>query len=1247
MPQDASPWNRRELKRERFESVARWRGSPSYHGELRLFPRAVAEPRRHSGHGKQGGWHSISRTIPMLGDGKQFRVYRDNRGFSAPRESRGGQSLEPSRGSFQMMLKQCGDGNILRDEHGKRNDANHLSPCQKVDEKRLVDSVEWKLRRWKHKGSSPSRDSSLHDSSNAKAAHSWVEWNNESQSNTIIFAHSTLEKDGDYMFLTNQSEEQTSNKKPRLGWGEGLAKYEKKKVEFPFGSSLEGGGIESNLSIHLDAADRTSGDWPVSDSTSPAISLSALDSSFTMKDQAEKSGQDNLSNLQLPVSGSQTGHQEFSVDKEKLDMSSAVWGDLSLVQLPDDISLDSASALSISMDELLHRKDDILKALLKTESEIDLLENGLRCFPSDHGHVCANSISSCFNLKDYAIPSSGQDDIASVISQPASLPIASSVDTDLGKMCYLNRTIPDFHCRGTVNMLAKDNQLVNEGAHPGTTTEMVKAVSGSSREDIVQPFEYVNLHGDAESKLCELTLPIKEHANSESSNVFSNLFMKDHDKSNVAKVGFLYPLPDNSRIREKFCRRKRLSIFKERVLALKFKAFHHLWQNDRHLLSVRIDQLKAKKLDRCQKPLSIFAHVSSSGTMRMVPNKEIIHYTDKMLTDSCWRICREALKMPALFLDERETIASRFISYNGLVEDPCAVEKERAVINPWTLEERETFLEMMGKYGKDFKRIASFLDHKTTADCIQFYYKNHKSNIFQGLKKNPHTGMHPKLPSAYTYMKTFGKRRNHAFNAVSHDILGEPSLVASGDQANDAGYEVDLGSCYGRFSLHPRCTSGPSWVNTFDDEREAIAADVLTKIGSSVVQVKSCREDFSDWTDVEKSKFIQAVSLYGKDFAMISQFLKTRSGGQCRAFFNKARKCLGLDLILPAPAWNTLKGDASAGGDDMDGPHSTKNGPFICQDLSIDDEDHNSLVSVKMEATDVIDCGSSTNLKEGACRSGSTRRAVSKEKFLRTPLKSCALRHVNNQTSDQSPRAVKRWSALLAADSSSCSKFSLSSEFKDLSPVEIDQMEKPPLTIITDSPSFHCVVTKTQNRNHRPGIWKQPSDDSDGNMPNLQELESAGCVGGFKLFGKRILTRMPLQKYPDSCLHGKDKRMGAKVPLNLIGRSVEGRHSSVQEFSMDDHKGLKNIPIRSYGFWDGTKVQTIPCLPDAASLLSRYPATLSKHPLQEVAKSSECNLHKSSSHSAILAWDTAPKHHHSELNVGPGPKQQGGVEWSV
>ena len=76
-----------------------------------------------------------------------------------------------------------------------------------------------------------------------------------------------------------------------------------------------------------------------------------------------------------------------------------------------------------------------------------------------------------------------------------------------------------------------------------------------------------------------------------------------------------------------------------------------------------------------------------------------------------------------------------FETKNALVEDPITAEKERKVMNPWSAEERKTFLEKYALLGKDFRKIASFLKYKSVADCIEFYYRNQKVEEFQKIHR--------------------------------------------------------------------------------------------------------------------------------------------------------------------------------------------------------------------------------------------------------------------------------------------------------------------------------------------------------------------------------------------------------------------------------------------------------------------------------------------------------------------------------
>lgn len=59
-----------------------------------------------------------------------------------------------------------------------------------------------------------------------------------------------------------------------------------------------------------------------------------------------------------------------------------------------------------------------------------------------------------------------------------------------------------------------------------------------------------------------------------------------------------------------------------------------------------------------------------------------------------------------------------------LIEDPVAMYINACAVNPWSRAETVLFLEKFVLFQKDFRRIATFLEHKSTADVIRFYYQN-------------------------------------------------------------------------------------------------------------------------------------------------------------------------------------------------------------------------------------------------------------------------------------------------------------------------------------------------------------------------------------------------------------------------------------------------------------------------------------------------------------------------------------------
>ncbi|EFX82623.1 hypothetical protein DAPPUDRAFT_9290, partial [Daphnia pulex] len=64
---------------------------------------------------------------------------------------------------------------------------------------------------------------------------------------------------------------------------------------------------------------------------------------------------------------------------------------------------------------------------------------------------------------------------------------------------------------------------------------------------------------------------------------------------------------------------------------------------------------------------------------------------------------------------------------NGLVEDPMAEYRERPLLNVWTEQEKEIFKEKYLLHPKNFGSTASYLERKSVADCVQFYYLSKKT----------------------------------------------------------------------------------------------------------------------------------------------------------------------------------------------------------------------------------------------------------------------------------------------------------------------------------------------------------------------------------------------------------------------------------------------------------------------------------------------------------------------------------------
>ncbi|KAF9676706.1 hypothetical protein SADUNF_Sadunf08G0030900 [Salix dunnii] len=1049
----------KERKHERSEttsssfgggSTPRWKelsySSSNHYGSSRDFNRwGPHDFRRPPGHGKQGSWHMLAdepghmyapyrSSDKMLedencrsflrGDG---RYVRNNRGYFSQREWRGGHSWEMSNGSSNMPVRQhdvsndhrsvdemlmfpqshpahsdfanTWDQHQLKDQHdsNKMGGVNGLGTGQRGDRE---NSLDWKPLKWTRSGSLSSRGSGFSHSSSSKSL-GGADSNEGKAELQLKNATPVLSLSGDAAACVTSaapSEEISSRKKARLGWGEGLAKYEKKKVEGPETSEnkdevvVSASNVEPIQSQTSNLAEKSHRVMGFSDCASPATpSSGACSSSPGLEEKTLVKSTDACNAVSnscgSPGVGSQCQMEGLSFNLEKMEISlvANLGSSLAdLLQYYDPSSMDSSFVRSTAMNKLLVWKGDISKSLELTESEIESLENELKSMRFESGNRCpCPAASSPRPFESDAKPCNVQG-VASNCVPPSPLQVASCGDGIVEKVSFCNGELEkvhadvkddfDSHVTATsklaesVSLTRADSSTVTvkddfyaiqsarmnlEGAVPCADEEETGIFT--CKEDL--PSAVVMSDKSGEDNLCNPILASNKESASRASEVFNKLLPSEQCRFDFSGVTSGSTWQSDALVVEKIARRKQLLRFKERAITLKFKAFHHLWREDmQRKCRVKSQKKWEQSLRTTQSGFqkhrsSIRARFSSpAGNLSLDPATEILNFTSKLLSDSQVKLYRNALKMPALILDKKEKIVSRFISSNGLVEDPWAAEKEKAMINPWTSDEKEIFMHKLATFGKDFQKIASFLDHKSTADCVEFYYKNHKSDCFEKTKKSKQT------KSSTNYLVASSTKWTRELNAASLDILGAASLMAAGadhavnSQRLCSSRIFSSGYCNSKITEgHDGVLEDSSILDVLGSERETVAADVLAGIcGSmssevmsscittSVNLVEGYRErkcqkvdsvaktpltfdvtqnydeetcsdesyeemDPADWTDEEKSIFIQAVSSYGKDFAMISHAVRTRTRDQCKVFFSKARKCLGLDLMHPGP----------------------------------------------------------------------------------------------------------------------------------------------------------------------------------------------------------------------------------------------------------------------------------------------------------------------------------------------------------
>ncbi|XP_071705873.1 uncharacterized protein [Rutidosis leptorrhynchoides] len=837
------------------------------------------------------------------------------------KDSKGGHSWETTASPNGNFNRQTDFVNSWDQLHSNDQKAKNSSPVSFTGGQRLEkgnslgSTLDWKPIKWIRSGSLSSRGASFSHSSSCKII--GVE-TLDSKTDPLQPGNNTLVRspsaDTAPCLTPTTPDEANSRKKARLGWGEGLAKYEKKKVDpndvvdketGPRDGTIDDASISEPLvSSPSNLPAKSPNVAGYLECASPTTSCSfACSSSPGVEERTSVTEATLHTDTRNHSHACQNHTQELTFNLENLELPEG----FNMSSLLDELlqtDETSGPGSRFAMDKLQVWKADISRSLEITESEIDSLEIELKSLKSDRGS-CPISSSSRFLLKE----------------------------------CN-NKNIQNIEITGASTSILEKTECSQD--HVGT--DMVTFCGDSSK---VSTFSV----DDVQEKLYKSILASNIVKAKETSDEISKM-LPTRVRTGISRA------TDNSLMAEKFVMRKRFLKFKERIISLKFRALHYYWKKDLCLLFSRKSGSKPNRksessfrmgfADHQRHRSSIYTRLSSpAGNLCLVPTKEMVEYANKLLYDSqIIRASRNAQKMPTFVLDKGTRTSTRFISDNGLVENPIDVEKEKSIVKAWTVEDKETFLEKYSCFGKNFRKIATFLPNKTVADCVEFYYKNHKSDDFQKTKQSSEFAK-GKSKIANTYLVTSGKQRpNRETRAMVYDANGGCSILKQSNGSDSfcseqetAAADVLAGIC-GSISPEALGSCVTSLVDHGDVlqkvkrcQKQGGSSSSLRCVDDETCSDDSCGEDMdsSHWTDEEKSSFMKAVRTYGKDFSMISQCVRTRSIGQCSVYFSKTKNVFGLDTIANQ---GSSEGTTGANQGDHDDTCMIDSGSGISQDKS-------------------------------------------------------------------------------------------------------------------------------------------------------------------------------------------------------------------------------------------------------------------------------------------------------------------------
>ncbi|XP_024131087.1 nuclear receptor corepressor 2 isoform X2 [Oryzias melastigma] len=256
---------------------------------------------------------------------------------------------------------------------------------------------------------------------------------------------------------------------------------------------------------------------------------------------------------------------------------------------------------------------------------------------------------------------------------------------------------------------------------------------------------------------------------------------------------------------------------------------------------------------------------------------------------------------PMLFDAEQQRI--KFINMNGLMGDPMKVYKDRQVMNMWSEQEKDTFREKFIQHPKNFGLIASFLERKTVAECVLFYYLTKKNENYKNIVRRNYR-RRGRSQHGQQQQQQQQVNRNTQEDKEEKEKEGERDEEKNYAEEKEDGMKDDTSGEDAEDKEPAVAFKGRRTANSQGRRKGRVTRSMANEVEENSTPPANNEptnlemNESSRWTEEEMETAKKGLLQYGRNWSAIAKMVGSKTVSQCKNFYFNYKKRQKLDEIL-------------------------------------------------------------------------------------------------------------------------------------------------------------------------------------------------------------------------------------------------------------------------------------------------------------------------------------------------------------